>query len=205
MTNFLELIIAWILIIIARFGYLGIFVMMMLESAAIPIPSEIVLPFSGFLAGNGTLSLSLVVLVATVANLIGASLLYFVGFYAGRAVLEHYGRYIFIHQDDITKLDRWFLKNQSWTTFVSRLMPGVRTFNSLVIGTMEGVRFYKFLSYTFLGSLVWNFALAYAGFWAGSNWNFLHPYFQKIEILIGIAVICGIIFFVYHHIKKIRN
>lgn len=202
MTNLIELIIAWVLIVIAKFGYLGIFVTMTLESAAIPIPSEIVLPFGGFLVANGSLDFSLVVLTATVANLIGASVIYFVGLYGGRVILERYGKYVFIREEEIARVDRWFVKNQSWTTFVARIVPGVRTFSSLVIGAAEGVSFYKFLFYTFLGSLLWNFALVYAGFWAGANWNFLHPYFQKAELIIGLVVVLSLLIFIYKHLKR---
>lgn len=193
------------MIVIAKFGYLGIFVTMTLESAAIPIPSEIVLPFGGFLAANGTLSFWPVVLVATLANLTGASILYFIGFYGGRAMLDRYGKYVFIHEKDIIKIDRWFSRNQSWTTLAARLMPGIRTFSSAIIGAAKGIRFFKFLFYTFAGSLIWNFVLAYAGFWAGDNWNFLHPYFQRAEIIIGLAIGFGVIFFLYKHIKVIGS
>jgi len=201
-NKFLELFIAWVLVVIAKFGYLGIFVTMALESAAIPIPSEIVLPFSGFLAARGSLNFSLVVLTATLANLAGASILYLIGFYGGRVVLERYGKYIFIRTEEVDRVDRWFSKNQSWTMLVARLVPGVRTFSSLVIGAAEGIKFYKFLFYTFIGSLIWNLILTYAGFWAGDNWNFLHPYFQKAEVVIGVAIALGIIIFIYTHIKR---
>src|SRR5688572_23150850 len=116
-SHFVELVTAWILIIITRFGYTGIFVTMTLESAAIPIPSEIVLPFSGYLAASGQLNFWFVVIVATMANLAGAIVLYFVGFYGGRVLLERYGKYVFIHQEEIERIDRWFAKNQSWTAF----------------------------------------------------------------------------------------
>ena len=135
MSIIIEQIISWALALVSKFGYGGIFFTMMLESAAIPIPSEVVLPFSGFLASSGRLNFWLVVFVATLANLAGSTILYWVGFFGGQPILEKYGKYALIHRDDIQKLDRWLKKYGAKLAFVSRLLPGIRTFSSIVLGT----------------------------------------------------------------------
>jgi membrane protein DedA with SNARE-associated domain len=187
-----------------KFGYGGIFLTMALESAAIPIPSEIVLPFGGFLASGGSLSFWLVVLTATLANLAGGTAIYFVGLFGGRAILERYGKYVLVSSASISKMDHWLKHYGSHTAFFSRLLPGVRTFSSLVIGAGK-VNFNKFFWYTLAGSFLWNLPLAYAGFAAGSHWNFLQPYFRKFELIILAAIIVAIILFIFKQVHKFRR
>ena len=204
-SYFIELITEWILAIITRFGYTGIFVTMALESAAISIPSEVVLPFSGFLSSRGELNFWLVVIVASLANLVGSIFIYWVGYYGGRPLLERYGKYVFLHRQEIDKMDRWLAKYQSWAAFFTRLIPALRTFSSLIIGAAKGINFAKFAVFTFLGSFIWNLLLAYAGFVAGENWDFLHPYFEKAHNVIAAAIILIVAAFVYRHFKKGRK
>lgn len=204
MFNLIEQIIAWALGLIDKFGYAGIFLTMAFESAAIPIPSEVVVPFGGFLASGGRLSFWPVVLVATLANLAGSIVIYLVGLSGGRWFLERYGKYVLVHQDDISKMDRWLDKYGSRVAFFSRLMPGVRTFSSLVIGAGK-MNFKRFLFYTFLGSFLWNLPLAYIGLVTGKNWNVLQPYFHKFELLIAALIVIAITLFVFKHIHKIKR
>lgn len=201
MTQIIEGVVVWAVSLIEKTGYLGIFITQTLESAAIPIPSEVVLPFSGFLASSGHLNFWAVVFVATLGNLIGAMAIYFVGLYGGRPILEHYGRYVLITRESIAKVDRWVEHYGSETAFFSRLLPGVRTFSSLIIGATR-MNFGKFLLYTLLGSLLWNLPLAYIGLIAGKNWNFLRPYFHKFELAIFILLVLIVIVFLLKHLKK---
>jgi membrane protein DedA with SNARE-associated domain len=201
MNQIIESVIIWAMGLIEKTGYLGIFITQTLESAAIPIPSEVVLPFSGFLTSSGHLNFGLVVSIATVGNLIGATAIYLVGLYGGRPILEHYGKYVLITQESIAKVDRWIESYGSETAFFSRLLPGVRTFSSLVIGATK-MNFGKFLLYTFLGSLMWNLPLTYIGFVAGENWDFLRPYFHKFELAIAALFILIIVILLYKHFRK---
>ena len=200
--NFFETIVAWVLVIISRFGYKGILLTMALESAAIPIPSEVVLPFSGFLASTGQLSFWFIVVIATIANLIGALVIYYIGTVGGRPFLDNYGKYFLVDAKEAQRLYHWLGKYQKATIFFSRLLPGVRTFSALVIGISDEVQVRTFILYTLLGSFLWNLALTYIGFLAGDHWNFLHPYFQKADFVIGILLAIGIIYFVYKHLNR---
>lgn len=190
--------------LVDKFGYWGIFLMMTLESAAIPIPSEVVLPFSGFLASSGHLYFWLVVFVATLANLTGATIIYFVGFFGGRAILERYGKYVLISAESISRMDRWLARYEAHVAFFSRLLPGVRTFSSLLIGAGK-INFKKFLWYTLAGSFIWNLPLTYVGFITGNNWDFLRPYFQKFELVILAAILIVAILFVFRQVHKFRK
>jgi len=188
---------------IDSWGYLGIFITMSLESSAVPIPSEIVMTFSGFLANQGRLDFWGVVMVGTLANLFGSIILYFIGLSGGRWILEKYGKYVLIHKEDLKKADRWFEKYGSKAVFFSRLLPAVRTFISLPAGITR-THLKKFILLTFLGSLPWNFALVSVGFWTGENWNILHPFFQKFDfVVVGVAIAIIIWYFSKHiTIKK---
>ena len=204
MSIIIEQIISWALALVSKFGYGGIFFTMMLESAAIPIPSEVVLPFSGFLASSGRLNFWLVVFVATLANLAGSTILYWVGFFGGQPILEKYGKYALIHRDDIQKLDSWLKKYGAKLAFVSRLLPGIRTFSSIVLGTGR-LNFNKFFWYTFFGSFIWNLPLAYVGLVTGKNWNVLRPYFHKFELVILAAIVIAVILFIFKHVHRFKR
>lgn len=201
MSTIIEQIISWALALVSKFGYGGIFFTMMLESAAVPIPSEIVLPFSGFLASSGRLHFWFIVLAATLANLSGALIIYYIGLAGGRPLFERYGKYVLVHRDDISKMDSWLVRYGSSTAFFSRLLPGVRTFSSLVFGAGR-VKIKKFIFYTVAGSFIWNFALIYVGLIAGNNWNFLQPYFHKFELVILALVVIAVILFVFKQVRK---
>ncbi|OGY99634.1 MAG: hypothetical protein A2945_03240 [Candidatus Liptonbacteria bacterium RIFCSPLOWO2_01_FULL_52_25] len=186
--------------LIEQFGYWGIFISMALESAAIPIPSEVVVPLGGASAASGGLNVWAVIFVATAANLAGCVALYYAGVFGGRPLLERYGKYILVRSEDMRKLDGWLARYGSFAAFFSRLLPGVRTFSSIVFGSGNmAVR--PFLVYTLIGSFLWNAALAYAGFALGANWGVLQPYFQKFDIVIILLLALGAVFFVKKHLR----
>lgn len=187
-----------IISIISDSGYFGVFVLMVLESACIPIPSEIIMPFSGFLAASGQFSLWLVVLAGAVGNLFGSIVAYLVGLYDGRPLVEKYGKYILISHRDLHRADRWFVKHGEGTVFFSRLLPVVRTFISLPAGIAR-MKFKKFCFYTLVGCLPWSFILAYSGLKMGENWEGLRTYFDKFNYLIAGLIVLGIIWWVWRH------
>ncbi len=186
---------------ISRSGYLGITVLMALESACIPIPSEIIMPFSGYLAFKGSFLLWQVVLWGTLGNLIGSLAAYFIGSLGGRKIILKYGKYFFVFPGDLERAEKWFLKYGGFGIFFSRMVLLVRTFISLPAGCAK-MPLGKFSLYTFLGSLPWSFVLAYAGVVMGENWDGLESYFRKFDWLIFFLVLASLIFFVYKQIKR---
>lgn len=191
----------WALEVIERTGYSGIFVLSALESAAIPIPSEVVIPFSGFLVMAGKFSLWGVVWVATLANLAGSILLFLIGRSGGRWVVEKYGKYFLIHKKDLDKADAWFGKHGVKAVFFSRMLPIVRTFISLPAGIAK-MNILKFSVFTFLGALPWNLVLVFIGYKAGENWNLLHGYFRKADIFVVLLILALVIWYAMKHIKS---
>jgi membrane protein DedA with SNARE-associated domain len=187
--------------IISETGYLGITVLMALESACIPIPSEIIMPFSGFLVFKGQFMLWLVVILGAMGNLIGSIAAYLVGYYGGRPLVEKYGKYILISHHDLDLADKWFRRYGESTVFFSRLLPIIRTFISLPAG-ISRMNFKKFSFYTLAGSLPWSFALTYAGLILGENWLHLEIYFRKFQWVIGGLIILGIIWWVRRHLNQ---
>ena len=185
-------------------GYLGVTVLMILESANIPIPSEIIMPFSGFLVTRGIFVLWLLIVVGALGNLVGSLLSYYLGVYGGRKFLEKYGRFIFIHKRDIELADKLFARWGSSVVFFSRILPIVRTFISFPAGIAR-MNIWKFSFYTLAGSLIWSALLAYVGFWAGENWHFLSPYFRKFDWLIVSLVLVGTVWWVTRYVRKIRD
>lgn len=156
--------------IVSHYGLLGVFLLMILESACIPIPSEAVVTFAGFLAFKGSMSFWGVVIVATVANLIGSVIAYAVGYYGGRPLIQRYGRYVLLNERHLERSERWFARRGEITVFVTRLLPAIRTFISLPAG-IGRMSLGRFMVYTTLGSLPWNYALARAGFALGQHWD----------------------------------
>jgi len=201
--NILALISSFAVSFISTSGYSGIFILMAMESALIPIPSEIIMPFSGFLVFEEKFSLWAVVFWGTFGNLIGSIAAYFLGIYGGRPLIEKYGKYILISSHELDAADRWFQKYGSSSIFFSRLLPVVRTFISLPAGIAR-MNFWKFSLYTFLGSLPWSFVLTYAGLIMGKNWTDLEIYFRKFDWAIGVLIVLTSGWFIYKKLK-IKN
>lgn len=190
-----------IIAVIAGSGYLGVFFLMLLESACIPIPSEVTMPFAGFLVWEGRFSLGAVVLAGVLGNLAGSVIAYWFGARGGRQLVVRYGRYLLISGHDLDLADHWFAKYGAASVFFSRLLPVVRTFISLPAGIAR-MDFKKFCFYTVLGCLPWSFFLAYSGIVLGENWDQLKVYFHKFDLLIGLAVILAAAWWVRRHFKQ---
>ena len=191
----------WVTSLISSVGYWGIILAMTIESACIPLPSEIIMPFSGYLVSTGRFSLWGVSLAGAFGCLVGSTVAYWVGVWGGRPFLSRYGKYILISHKDLDTADRWFSKYGDWAIFFSRLLPVIRTFISLPAGIAR-MNFTRFAIYTFLGSLPWCFALAYIGKILGENWDKIRIYFQRADLLIAILFLAAIALFIYRHIKK---
>jgi membrane protein DedA with SNARE-associated domain len=172
---------------LGQFGYQAVFVLMVLESACIPIPSEVTMVFGGFLVSRGDLNFWWVALLGTIANVVGSWLAYWVGLRGGRPLVERWGRFIFLRKHELDRAEVWFQKHGETAVFVSRLLPVIRTFISLPAGVAR-MPFGKFTLYTFLGCLPWTFALTWAGLVLGDNWETVLRYGEPITW--AIAGIC---------------
>lgn len=196
-ANSLELLGHFITAVISQSGYWGIAGLMAIESACIPIPSEVIMPFSGYLVFLGRFRLIWVALAGALGCNAGSIVAYAVGATGGRALVEKYGRYVLISQKDLELADRWFARFGDWTVFFARLLPVVRTFIALPAGVAR-MNFVRFNVYTFIGSFPWCLALAYAGVKLGANWDRLSPYFHRFDDAIVLAVILAAAWFVVH-------
>ena len=178
------------------YGYAAIFVLMLLESALIPFPSEVTMLAGGFYAAEGSLDLFWVTAAGVMGNMVGSWIAYAIGRKTGRAVLDRYGRYVLIRSHDIDKAEVWWDKYGEAATFFSRLLPVIRTFISLPAGIAK-MPLGKFSVYTFLGVVPWTFGLAYLGVVLGENWERVLDYFDLPTLLIAGALIlvAGVWFF----------
>jgi membrane protein DedA with SNARE-associated domain len=191
----------FVILVISSIGYGGIVLTMAIESACIPLPSEIILPFSGYLVSTGRFNIHLVALAGAGGCLLGSWAAYFLGSWGGRPLVERYGRYVLISKRDLRWADSWFTRYGDWAIFFSRLLPVIRTFISLPAGVAK-MRFWSFSIYTFLGSWIWSYALAYIGFYMGERWETLRSYFHQFDVIIGILVVIGAIWYIRRHFKN---
>lgn len=197
MISVVELVSNFAIYIIQTMGYWGVFIGMTLESACIPIPSEIIMTFSGYVVWQGTTNMTLlgITLVGAVGNLIGSLIAYFVGLKGGRPFLEKYGKYIFISHSKLELADRWFERYGWEAVLISRMLPVIRTFISLPAG-IANMDLKKFSLYTFIGSLPWSFILAYIGVQLGPNWDLIKSYFHIMDIGVFIGILGLIVYLV---------
>ena len=203
----IDFLLPYITHLIIAVGYPGVALLMGIESACIPLPSEIVMPFAGYVVSMGKMNL----LVAATAGAIGCNLgsvvAYWIGAYGGRPLVERFGRYVLMSHKDLDRVDHYFQKYGEITVLVGRLLPVVRTFIALPAGIarMPQLRFHI---YTFLGSWPWCFALAYVGMKAGASWNDPHSALKQVlhkaDAAIILVILVGIVWFVWTHLKN-RN
>jgi membrane protein DedA with SNARE-associated domain len=187
-------------------GWGGVVVIMALESANIPIPSEVTMPLSGWLlvqakGGSGLQAAVLGGLWGGVGCTLGSVLSYALGAWGGRPFLQRYGKYLMIHPHDLDVADRWFGRWGEWTAFLARLLPIVRTFISFPAGVAR-TRPVPFVIYSFLGSTLWCGALAYGGYVFGSRWEELRAWMRPFDIPIGLVLLAGFVYYMIHHIRR---
>ncbi|GAB6174842.1 DedA family protein [Paradesulfitobacterium aromaticivorans] len=187
--------------LISSFGYFGVFIAMAIESAAIPLPSEIILPFTGYMVFHGDFQLGPATVAATLGNLFGGMIAYYVGVWGGRPFVQKYGRYFFINQKELAMTERLFAKHGEITVFIGRLLPVVRTFISLPAGIAK-MNPWKMAFYTVLGALPWCLFLIVVGQKMGENWNSLKPLFHRFDLLIGVVIVAGILLLIWKHRRR---
>jgi membrane protein DedA with SNARE-associated domain len=203
----IEKIITWlagiIVAVISAGGYLGVVLLMAIESACIPLPSEIIMPFAGYLVFKGELNLLLVATAGAIGCNLGSVVAYEIGCYGGRPLVERYGRYIWITHHDLDMADRFFARFGSAAVFLGRLLPVIRTFIALPAGIARMPRL-RFHVYTFVGSWPWCFALAWVGMKLGERWETdprLRQWLHRLDALIILVILAAVTWFVYSHWK----
>ena len=193
----------FIIDMISTFGYTGILVTMAIESACIPLPSEIIMPFSGYLVTTGQFSMLGVTLAGALGNVLGSIIAYYAGVWGGRPFVERYGPYVLVSHKDLDRADRWFARYGEAAVFFSRMLPVVRTFISLPAGIAH-MNFPRFILFTFLGALPWCYVLAYVGLKMGEEWQRLRDYFHQFDLVIGLGLAVAVGYFLWSHWPK-RN
>ncbi|MFA5034866.1 MAG: DedA family protein [Candidatus Margulisiibacteriota bacterium] len=197
-AQLLEFLLHFVTGTISQIGYAGTFILMTLESACIPIPSELIMPFSGYLVSTGKMTLFGATMMGALGNLLGAVLTYAIGFYGGRPFVLKYGKYFFIKEKEVHHAEKFFAKHGDFAVFIARNLPVIRTFISLPAGVAE-MPFLKFSLYSFLGSIPWCFALTYLGYLLGSNWLVIRKYGDIIDILVGLVILAFVARWVYNY------
>ncbi len=183
------------------FGYAGIIFLMILESCAVPISSEIVLGTAGFLSGEGKFNFYLIIIAATAGTFIGSSLLYLIGAKGGRIFLEKYGKYLLISKKDIDRVQKWFLKYGSFAVLIGIMLPVIKTYIGFPPGTAL-MSYKKFAVFIIIGSAIYNTIVVYLGLKLGQDINLIMPYFHKLGLAAVIAVFILFAVYIYIHVKR---
>lgn len=205
-AKIIEILSAFIVATISTLGYGGVVLLMAIESACIPLPSEIIMPFAGYLVYKGQFNLWAVGVAGAVGCVVGSWVAYYVGLYGGRPFIEKYGRYVLLSRHDLDLADRWFARYGEVIVFASRLLPVIRTFIAFPAGVAR-MNMTRFTIYTFLGSLPWCVGLAYVGQILGEQWDkneTLKTWFHRFDFLIGAVLLLAAIWWVWRHFKHSR-
>ncbi|NTU98848.1 DedA family protein [Candidatus Falkowbacteria bacterium] len=197
----LEMIGLFVINIIAQFGYWAVFGLMALESANVPIPSEVILTYAGFLSSRGVLNFHLSALAGALGCLVGSVISYAIGLKLGRPFLWRYGKWVLVSQKDLLFAERFLDKYGTATYFFSRMLPVVRTFISLVIGVSKG-NFIKSNLYGFFASWIWSYVLVYVGLKLGDNWQSIKPWWDKFSYLVVAAILVAVIWHIFRVLRS---
>lgn len=206
-ARILEILSGFIVATISALGYFGVFLLMAIESACIPLPSEIIMPFAGYLVSTGQMNFWLVGLAGAVGCVAGSMVAYWAGMYGGRPFVERYGKYVLVSRHDLDIADRLFAKYGQAIVFTARLLPAIRTFIAFPAGVAR-MNIPRFIFYTFAGSLPWCLGLAYIGQKLGEQWNkdeTLKTWFHRFDFVIGIIIVLLAIWWVWRHLRHLRQ
>jgi len=194
----LTLLFGFISSLIATTGYAGITLLMAIESACIPLPSELIMPFAGYLVYTGKMNLFWAATAGAIGCNLGSLVAYEIGYYGGRPLVEKYGRWILMGRRELDWADRFFHSRGELAVVIARMLPVIRTFIALPAGVARMPRG-KFHFYTFIGSWPWCFGLAYLGMKLGENWRSLGKYFHQFDAVIGVLLLTAIAWFIWSH------
>lgn len=209
MAGIEEQLVTWLEQIFHAIGWFGVVVIMALESCNIPIPSEVTMPLAGWLLVQARSmgpwqAVLLGGLWGGVGCTVGSVVSYALGAWGGRPLVERYGKYILVSEEDLEKADRWFARWGDWAAFLSRLLPIVRTFISFPAGVVR-IHFARFTLFSFVGSFIWCGLLALGGYYFGQNWEQLRAIMRPFDIPIAIVILLGLAYYVYRHVSKGRQ
>ncbi len=202
----IETVVGWIIGAISAAGYVGVAALMAIESACIPLPSEIIMPFAGYLASTGRFGLFPAALAGAVGCNIGSTVAYYVGATGGRRFVERWGSLVLLDPKDLDRAERFFARFGTPAVLIARLLPVVRTFIALPAG-MARMRQLPFQVYTFLGSLVWCYALAYVGYVLGTRWQDdprLTEWLHRFDAVIVVLALAAVAWFVWSRVRRGR-
>lgn len=201
-------IVSWLTSFINHYGQFAIFGLMTLESALIPIPSEVTMTFAGFLAGRGLINFPLAVFIGALGNLFGSLLAYALGYFKGevwvRTAIRKWGKWLLIREEEYDRAKEWYVRYGEGITFGSRLLPIVRTFISLPAGISQ-MPVLSFSIFTFMGSFLWSGVLAYIGLKLGQNWFTIEPLFRKFQFIIIGLIVLVVVWYVWQHLKRRKD
>jgi membrane protein DedA with SNARE-associated domain len=212
--HILASLVQFVIWVISSTGYAGVAFLMGVESACIPLPSEIIMPFAGYVvsigkfgAGNTWIGLLWVATAGAIGCNLGSVVAYWIGALGGRPLVERYGRYVLMSHHDLDRMTHYFERYGSITVLLGRLLPVVRTFIAFPAGIarMPQLRFHV---YTFVGSWPWCFALAYVGMRLGDKWNSdpsFHAWFHRFHLAVELALVAAVVWFVWVHIKRLKK
>jgi membrane protein DedA with SNARE-associated domain len=202
LASYFDILLNYLVYLIEKLGYLGIFIAMFLESTFVPIPSEVIMIPAGIAVYKGSLNLYITIAVGVLGNLLGALFNYFLCAYFGRPILFKIGKYIFLKEQTIIKIEEYFKKHGEISTFVGRLIPGVRHYISLPAGIAK-MNLKAFCFYTFSGSFIWVTILTYLGYAIGENRELIKQYLDII--ILSCLVGCALLVIIYMAVMKVKN
>ena len=200
----LSLIVAWIVGVVSAMGYLGVVLLMAIESACIPLPSEVIMPFAGYLVSIGQFSLVGAATAGALGCNLGSTIAYYGADWGGRAAVERWGRYVLFGPEDLARTDAFFARYGSITVFIGRLLPVVRTFIAFPAG-LARMPMLKFQLYTFIGSWPWCYGLAYIGYKLGQRWHSdptFRRLFHEFDAVVIVALLAGFAWFLWAHLRR---
>lgn len=204
LDSILSSFISWLENVISAGGAWGIMGLMALESCNIPIPSEATLPFAGYLVNLGKMNFHAAVWASAFGCLLGSFVSYYIGYFGGRKFVEKYGKYFFVSKKDLDDADKWVNKYGDWAFFICRMLPIIRTFISLPAGILKAKK-RNFFILTFIGSLIWSYALVQVGVQLGEHMDLIRPLWHKFDgVIIILCLILGVIY-IYHHFKRLKE
>src|SRR5579885_636496 len=186
---------------VESWSYMGVVLMMAIESANIPLPSEAIMPTAGLLVQQQKMNIHLAALAGAVGCLLGSIPSYFLGYIGGRPFLEKYGRFFLLKKKDLELADKWVDKYGDMTFFICRMLPVVRTFISFPAGVLRA-HFAMFCVSTFIGSLIWCYFLTWVGIKFVEHMEVFKGYWHKFEITIVLVCVIGFGYYLYHHLKS---
>lgn len=199
-----EFLAEYITLFIQDTGYISVFALMVMESMVLPVPSEAVMPFAGFLIATRHFTFTGVIIFSTLGSIVGSLISYVIGFYGGEPFVDKYGKYLLLNKSELNKTHRFFEKYGQITIFISRFIPVIRHLISLPAG-LGKMNIVKFSAYTILGAGLWNAFLAYAGYYLKQNWELVMKYSKYFDIAVIVILAALLVYFILHLIKSRRN